>query len=89
MYLHLGQNAVTPVADIIGLFDLEKTSQSNVTKNFLTQAQKEGLVETTSDELPASFLLCQRDGKTKVYLSQITVTTLTKRFNRRNLTSHF
>lgn len=80
MYLHLGQEAVVPHAAVIGVFDLELTSQSRVTKRFLARAQKEGLVESVSDELPASFILCHRDGKTRVYLSQISSATLGKRF---------
>jgi len=79
MYLHLGQNTVIPYGAVIGIFDLDVTTQSNQTRSFLTGAQKKGLVETVGDELPASFVLCQRDGKTRVYLSQISSATLGKR----------
>lgn len=80
MYLHLGQNVVVPHKAVIGIFDLEVTSQSKVTREFLARVQKEGLVEEVSHEIPASFVLFHRDGKTRVFLSQISATTLGKRY---------
>ncbi|MDR1157258.1 MAG: DUF370 domain-containing protein [Oscillospiraceae bacterium] len=82
MYLHLGSNVVVPHAAVIGVFDLELTSQSRLTKQFLTRAEREGRIETASDDLPASFVLCQRDGGARVYLSQISAATLAKRFEK-------
>jgi len=79
MYLHLGKNSAVPYKKVIGIFDLELTSQSPRTRAFLSRAQAEGRVEAVSDELPTSFVLCQGDGKTKVYLSQISAATLGKR----------
>jgi hypothetical protein len=80
MYLHLGSNVVVPHAAVIGIFDLEFTSQSRQTKRFLARAEREGLVEAVSNDLPASFILCQRDGAARIYLSPISTATLAKRF---------
>ena len=79
MYLHLGNDAVVSHNAIIGIFDIDKTSQSDRTRAFLALAQKEGLIESVTSNLPASFILCQENGKTKVYLSQISTFTLKKR----------
>ena len=37
MYLHLGQSVVVPYGDIIGIFDLDNTTQSHLTRTFLAR----------------------------------------------------
>ena len=77
MYLHLGQSVVVHQKDILGIFDLDNTSYSFRTRKFLEQAEKEGRTVTVTDDLPKSFVLCQgSDGKTIVYLSQLSSATL-------------
>ena len=58
MYLHLGQNVVVPEADVIGIFDLDNTTGSHITRKFLNDAEKAGRVVSVSDELPKSFVVC-------------------------------
>ena len=81
MYLHLGQSTVIDDRDIIGIFDLDITSQSFRTRQFLSRAEQAEQVESVSDELPKSFVLCQRVGEKeqRVYLAQPTSGTLLKR----------
>ncbi|MDL2232553.1 DUF370 domain-containing protein [Ruminococcaceae bacterium OttesenSCG-928-L11] len=79
MYLYLGQETVVNTADIIGIFDLDNTSTSRITKLYLSQAQKSGNIVEVSHELPKSFVVCENKGKIKVYLSQISPSTLKKR----------
>ena len=79
MYLHLGQNVVVPEADIVGIFDLDNTTGSHITRKYLSQAEKESKVITVSDELPKSFVVCNENKKTLVYLSQLSTQTLLKR----------
>lgn len=79
MYLHLGQDVVVRSEDIIGIFDLEKTSLSKKTKDFLSYAAKNNDVVTVSYEMPKSFIVAVQDGKTKIYISQISTATLKKR----------
>ena len=42
MYLHLGQYTVVHTGDIVGIFDLDNSSVSRTTKEYLAQAQKRG-----------------------------------------------
>jgi len=58
MYLHLGQNFVVPEADIIGIFDMDNTTSSHITRKFLSEAEKSGRVTSVSDGLPNSFVVC-------------------------------
>lgn len=79
MYLHLGQNTIVMTNRILGVFDLDNTTGSKSTKEFLAKAQREGRVVDVTWELPKSFIVCEEQGREIVYLSQMTPTTLQKR----------
>ena len=78
MYLHLGQSVVVPHRDIIGIFDLDITSQSHVTREFLNRGEREKQVVNVSEELPKSFVVCA-GWPQKIYISQLSSATLYKR----------
>ncbi len=79
MYLHLGQNTVVRTASVVGIFDIENTSTSRLTRSYLSQAEKAGQVVNVSTELPKSFVVCREGKRTVVYISQISPATLKKR----------
>ena len=79
MFLHLGENVVVPIKDIIGIFDLENTIYSSDTIQFLRLAEEDGFVERITDEKPKSFIIAEVNNMSKIYLSPISSTTLTKR----------
>ena len=87
MYLHIGASVVIPEQDVLGIFDLDNTTSSRITRNFLAQAQQAGPVIPVGEDLPKSFLLCRdKGGKVKVYLSQLSTATLLKRMELGSLT---
>jgi len=76
MYLNIGQEEI-PKKNIIGIFDLDTSTVSKKTRDFLTAAQKEGKIISLSYELPKSFVLESEKGKEeKIYLSQFSAATL-------------
>lgn len=79
MYLHLGQDVVVRSSDIIGIFDIENTSVSKITKEYLSMQEKNHCVVNVSAELPKSFIVCREGGRRMVYISQISCATLKKR----------
>lgn len=79
MYLHLGQDIVVRSRDVIGIFDIENTSISKITREFLTFQEQYRKVINVSYELPKSFVLCQEKDGVTVYISQISCSTLKKR----------
>jgi len=79
MYLHLGQSVVVPEAELIGIFDLDNTTGSQITREFLSKAEKSGYVKTVSDELPRSFIVSGTDNKISIHISQLSPQTLLKR----------
>lgn len=80
MYLHLGQDTVITYEEILGIFDLEATTVSKATRDYLAKATKSGRVVNVSFDLPKSFVVCRKkDGETVVYISPISPSTLLKR----------
>ena len=79
MYVHLGVDSVVKEDDIIAIFDLDSTTVSKHTRKFLNEAEKQKQVINVSFELPKSFILCGEKGKTKVFISQLSSSTLYKR----------
>ena len=80
MYLHLGQDALVKTSDVIGIFDLDNTTVSKNTRDFLARAEKKGRVVNVAADLPKTFVVCGRGkGDFTVYLSQISSATLRKR----------
>lgn len=82
MYLHLGEKTVIKTDEIIGIFDLDNTTISKNTRNFLKKAEKNGEVVNVSYELPKSFIVCEENDKKTVYISQIAASTLYKRITK-------
>ena len=72
MYLYLGQETMLHTNDIVGIFDLDTTSLSKRTREYLARAEKEGRVVNASNDLPKSFVLDSRH----VYISQLSSSTL-------------
>ena len=86
MFLHLGQNTVIHQDDIIGIFDLDNTTVSKRTRDFLAKKEKEGRVVNVSYELPKSFVLFENKNKEiTVYITQISTSTLIKRVNNSDI----
>lgn len=79
MYLHLGQNVVVPQSSVIGIFDLDNTTGSHITRDFLSRAEKAKQVVNVSDDLPKSFVVCAEGGRKRIFLSQLSSGTLLKR----------
>ena len=63
---------------IIGIFDLDNTTTSKRTREFLEAAEKDGQV-VPCDELPKSFILTAEYGIPRVYLTEYNAATLEKR----------
>lgn len=78
-YLHLGKGFIVSDKDVIGIFDLDITSQSHITRKYLSAAEKAGEVINASEDIPKSFVVCSEKNTRKLYLSQMASATLKKR----------
>lgn len=76
MYLHLGQDTVITTESIVAMFDIDACTVSKKTRDFLANSEKNGEVVNVSYELPKSFVVCKKQGKTVVYITQLSTKTL-------------
>ena len=78
MYLDIGKDMAVRDSSIIGIFDLDNTSTSRRTQEFLNGAEREGNV-VPCDELPKSFIVTSEYGLPRVWLTAYNTATLEKR----------
>ena len=78
MYLSIGNDMAVRESSLIGIFDLDNTTTSRRTRDFLAYAQKNGAVVSLSEELPKSFILTDSPVET-VYLSPLSPASLKRR----------
>lgn len=89
MYLHLGQETVICTKDIVGIFDLDNTTVSKITRDMLRHGEQNGDVVTIGFEIPKTFVICANNkNKQQVFLSPVTPATLVKRLHNKQIGSY-
>ena len=78
MYLSIGNDMAVREASVIGIFDMDNTTTSKRTREFLNRAEAEGQ-DVPCDDLPKSFVLTTEYGMSRVHLSALSSATLEKR----------
>ena len=68
--------------DIVAVLDMETTSVSKKTREFLRSSDKKGEVINVSEEIPKTYIVCEKKKEKKVYISQLSSQTLYKRAER-------
>lgn len=81
MYLHVGNNRNIRVRDIIGIFDADNATRSPVSKKYLSESEKRGLVSSAAEELPKSFVLYRTEDGCQICFSPLSPQTLKGRLN--------
>jgi hypothetical protein len=72
--IHLGEGIFISDEDVIGIFDIERTSAKADTKNFLRALGRNAV--TITYDMPKSFLVTAR----KTYISKLSPTILYRKF---------
>lgn len=78
MYLSIGNDMAVRQSSIIGIFDMDNTSTSKRTREFLQKAEKAGEV-IPCDDLPKTFVLTAEYGLSRLHLTALSSQTLEKR----------
>ena len=78
MYLSIGNDMAVRESSVVGIFDLDNTSTSKRTREFLSNAESEGQV-VLCDDLPKAFVVTAEYGMDRVYLTSLSSSTLEKR----------
>ena len=78
MYLNIGNDMSVRESAVVGIFDMDNTSTSKRTREFLNKAQQEGQI-VPCDDLPKSYIVTVEYGMTRIYESTLEYRTLEKR----------
>ena len=71
MYFHIGNGVTVRRRDVIGIFDLDTSTVSKITRNFVNKKEREGDLSYSDSDLPRTFILTEEKGKYKIKLSRI------------------
>ena len=86
IYLNVGAGKSIKEKDVIGIFDMDTSTVSPVTRKLLSIAEKEKRTESPSYEIPKSFILYRAEnGETKVCFSQFSSSSLFGRMGNGNV----
>ena len=66
MFLHLSPTCVVEKEDVIGVFDMDTSTISPETRQFLRGSEQAGKLKSVAKDIPKSFVLTERT----VYLAQ-------------------
>ena len=78
MYIPIGNDMSVRESSIIWIFDMDNTSTSKRTRQFLSMAQQEGAI-VSCDDLPKSYIVTLEYGMTRIYESTLASRVLAKR----------
>jgi len=79
MFLHIGGEYIIKSKEIIGVFDLENTTTSKITKEYLKNQENIGNIINVNKEIPKTFIVLNKEKKIKIYLTSISSKILIKR----------
>ncbi len=85
MFVDIGNNFVINSKEIITVFDIDNSSISKRTRDFLKIAEKENKIINASSDIPRTFIVCspnKKEDKHIIYLSQLSSSTILKRIKK-------
>ena len=86
IYLHVGAGKSIRERDVIGIFDMDTSTVSPVTRKFLSEADRAKKTESPSLEIPKSFIIyLAENGETKVCFSQFSSASLFGRMGKESV----
>lgn len=81
MYIHIGADHMVRSKDIIGIFNIERTTVSSYTREYLNMAALRRSEVSCTHDLPRSFVVTfdKKDLSEKVYISRVSAATIADR----------
>ena len=79
MYLHLGQDYIVPLQNVVAVFDMDTATVSGRTQRLLSRLQDQGRSIELYDDLPRAAVLCESALGETLYLTQLSPQALQRR----------
>lgn len=83
MFINAGMNCMLYEKNILGIFDIETSTQAESTRDFLALEQKKLRVVNVAYDLPKTFIVYKENENITIYLSQYSSSALLKRKTER------
>lgn len=85
MLLNIGQDKMITDKEIIGIFDLDNTTVSKATRDYINfSVKKDECTVVSMEDLPKSFIVCDKNSKRTVYISPFNTATIFKRLETKS-----
>ena len=79
MYLHLGGEYIIKQKEIVGIFDIENSTISSITREYLKNKEKRKKIFNVNEDMPKTFVITEKKNDFYVYFTSISSATLKKR----------
>lgn len=77
MFLHIEDERLISISDIVGIFDLSELTKNKENRNFTFRFEDE-------DKLKKTVIIINKNGKLENVFSNLSVSTLEKRINKKD-----
>lgn len=79
MYLHLGQDYIVPLYEVVTVFDMDTATASRRTRGLIERLQAEGRIIELYEDLPRAGVLCVSPLGEYLYLTGLSPQALQRR----------
>ena len=76
MYVHLGGDCDVMLKSIIAVLDMDTSTMSKTTRDFLKTAEEEGFIHSITDDLPKAAVVCETGHESRVFLCPVASSTI-------------
>lgn len=85
LYIHIGNNRVLKTKKIVGVFDMDTSTVSKISREFLENEEKNGRLISEFDDLPRSFVIVSESKGSKTYISSLNAAAINRRSKKKKI----
>lgn len=82
MYLHLGQDYIVPLKNVLCVFDFDTATISKRTQKFLNRMQEENKIIEIYEDIPRAGVLCEGMFGETLYLTELSSQAIERRMEK-------
>ena len=82
VFLEIGNLRTVPIEGIVGIFDMDSATKSDVSQDLLRRAQNRGGITSVSSSLPKSFIIYDDGELEQIYFSPFSAAILRQRMSQ-------
>lgn len=79
MFVNIGANTIIKKKDIVAVFDIETTTGSETTREYLRRSNKRSEIVTLTEDLPRAMVLCNSRNGMALYITDVSSAAIKRR----------